>query len=103
MAYDMLIKNGLIVDGSGMPSFHGDIGVKVGGAAASSGIAACARQATASASAAQATTGGRVPRTNSRKPSGGVRRHQKRSTIGDPPDGHVRGLSVHDMPGGRAR
>jgi N-acyl-D-aspartate/D-glutamate deacylase len=30
MAYDLLIKNGLIVDGSGMPSFHGDIAVKDG-------------------------------------------------------------------------
>jgi N-acyl-D-aspartate/D-glutamate deacylase len=30
MAYDLLIKNGRIVDGSGMPSFHGDIAVKNG-------------------------------------------------------------------------
>ena len=30
MAYDLLIKNGLIVDGSGMPSFHGDLAVKDG-------------------------------------------------------------------------
>ena len=30
MAYDLLIKNGRIVDGSGMPSFHGDIAVKDG-------------------------------------------------------------------------
>ena len=30
MAYDLLIKNGLIVDGSGMPSFRGDIAAKDG-------------------------------------------------------------------------
>src|SRR5258708_15935194 len=30
MAYDVLIKNGWIIDGSGMPSFHGDVGVKDG-------------------------------------------------------------------------
>ena len=30
MAYDLLIKNGRIVDGSGMPAFKGDVAVRKG-------------------------------------------------------------------------
>src|SRR5919197_5628796 len=30
MAYDLLIKNGRIIDGSGRPAFHGDVGVARG-------------------------------------------------------------------------
>lgn len=34
MAYDLLLKNGRVIDGSGMPSFHGDVAVKNGKIAA---------------------------------------------------------------------
>src|SRR4051812_3708441 len=30
MAYDVLIRNGRIIDGSGMPGFHGDVAIKDG-------------------------------------------------------------------------
>ena len=30
MAYDLLLKNGRVIDGSGMPSFFGDVAVKNG-------------------------------------------------------------------------
>jgi len=30
MAYDLLIKNGRVIDGSGMPSFRGDIATRNG-------------------------------------------------------------------------
>jgi len=30
MAYDLLIKNGRIIDGSGMPAFRGDVAVRGG-------------------------------------------------------------------------
>src|SRR5262245_3205197 len=34
MAYDLLLKNGRVIDGSGMPSFYGDVAVKQGKIAA---------------------------------------------------------------------
>ena len=34
MAYDLLLKNGRVVDGSGMPSFFGDVAVNNGKIAA---------------------------------------------------------------------
>src|ERR1700680_2023173 len=30
MAYDLLIKNGRVIDGSGTPAFHGDLAVRNG-------------------------------------------------------------------------
>ena len=30
MAYDLLVKNGRLIDGSGMPSFRGDVGIRNG-------------------------------------------------------------------------
>ena len=30
MSYDLLIKNGRIIDGSGRPAFHGDVAVAGG-------------------------------------------------------------------------
>ena len=34
MAYDLLIKNGMVVDGSGKPRFHADLAVQGGKIAA---------------------------------------------------------------------
>lgn len=30
MAYDLLIKNGVVIDGSGLPRSHGNVAIKAG-------------------------------------------------------------------------
>ena len=44
MAYDLLVKNGMIVDGSGLPRFRGDIGVKDGKIAEIGRLSGAARE-----------------------------------------------------------
>jgi N-acyl-D-aspartate/D-glutamate deacylase len=44
MAYDLLIKNGRIVDGSGRPAFHGDVAVTRGKITELGGLGGSARQ-----------------------------------------------------------
>ena len=43
MAYDLLIKNGMVVDGSGKPRFHADLAVQGGKIAAIGKIDGAAR------------------------------------------------------------
>ena len=43
MAFDLLVKNGMIVDGTGLPRYRGDIGVKDGKIAEIGRIAATAK------------------------------------------------------------
>ena len=43
MAYDLLIKNGRIIDGSGRPAFHGDVAVTRGKIAELGGLGGSAR------------------------------------------------------------
>ena len=44
MAYDLLMKNGRIIDGSGRPAFHGDVGVLRGKIVELGGLSGSARQ-----------------------------------------------------------
>jgi N-acyl-D-aspartate/D-glutamate deacylase len=44
MAYDLLIKNGRIIDGSGRPAFHGDVAVANGKIVELGGLSGSARQ-----------------------------------------------------------
>jgi N-acyl-D-amino-acid deacylase len=44
MSYDLLIKNGMVIDGSGLPRYRADVGVKAGKIAFIGRIAAPARQ-----------------------------------------------------------
>ena len=44
MAFDLVVKNGMIVDGSGLPRYRGDIGVKDGKIAEIGRINGAARQ-----------------------------------------------------------
>jgi N-acyl-D-aspartate/D-glutamate deacylase len=42
--YDLVIRNGTIVDGSGAPAFHGDIAIKDGKLASVGGKASAGRR-----------------------------------------------------------
>src|ERR1700722_9098205 len=44
MAFDLVVKNGMIVDGTGLPRYRGDIGVKDGKIAEIGRIAATAKE-----------------------------------------------------------
>ena len=44
MAFDLVIKNGMIVDGSGLPRYRGDVGVKDGRIAEIGRIASAAKE-----------------------------------------------------------
>ena len=44
MAFDLIVKNGMIVDGTGLPRYRGDIGVKDGKIAEIGRIASAAKE-----------------------------------------------------------